>query len=171
MFRISFPAKSKHSQAVPTQIEVDSTPLPLLALVCAVMVAGLLLLLALTADFTAAKAQSDRRFWHNMTDTAKDDLAFVMSKVLSGDAAAADVVILGTSSLREALASDSELNTQLKQQNSSRISAVNLATAAQSPIESLLITDAISPQGGHLAQLPQFRVDQRDCDGCSACAT
>ena len=150
MFRISFPAKSKHSQAVPTQIEVDSTPLPLLALVCAVMVAGLLLLLALTADFTAAKAQSDRRFWHNMTDTAKDDLAFVMSKVLSGDAAAADVVILGTSSLREALASDSELNTQLKQQNSSPISAVNLATAAQSPIESLLITDAISPQGGQL---------------------
>ena len=150
MFRISFPAKSKHSQAVPTQIEVDTTPLPLLALVCAVMVAGLFLLLALTADFTAAEAQSDRSFWRNMSDTANDDLAFVMSKVLSGDAAAADVLILGTSSLREALASDSELNTQLKQQNSSRISAMNLATAAQSPIESLLIADAISPQAGQL---------------------
>lgn len=148
MLRISFPAKSKHAQPVPTQVEVDSTPLTLPLLASTAGIASLLLLIAITSGFSAIDAQSDRGYWHAMSDSSNDDQAYVMGKVLSGAAAKADVIVLGTSSAREALLTDSEFSSQLRRQNASQTSVVNLASSAQSPIESLLISEAIAPREG-----------------------
>ncbi len=150
MFRISSPEKSKNSRPVATQIEINSTVVSFPVLLSAAIIAGLLLSLALAGEFRAQSAGSDRRFWKTMHDTRKDDQVYVMGKVLSGDAAQANVVILGTSSAREALVIDDEFNALLARQNSSLTSAVNLATGAQSPIETLLVTEAIPPREGQL---------------------
>ena len=150
MFSISFPAKSKHAHPIATHVEVASTPSPFSVLLWSAVVAGLLVLIILTSDISFPQAKTDRRFWHAMSDTVQDDQAHVMGKVLSGDAAAADVVMLGTSSAREALRLDREFNAQLKQQHGSSITTINLSSGAQSPIEVLLIAEAIQPREGQL---------------------
>jgi hypothetical protein len=150
MLRISFPAKSKTSLPVATQIEVDSTPLSLLGLASSVLIAAVVLVFIVAAGLDASQSKIDRSFWYRLADTKKDDQAHVMAKVFSGDAAKADVVILGTSSAREAVLTDTQFNAELTRQNSPRRSAINLATGAQSPIESLLIADAMPPHEGQL---------------------
>ncbi len=71
-----------------------------------------------------------------------------MAKVQSGDAANADALFLGTSAIREALLTDNEL-----QRNLIDFEVVNLASSAQSLIESLLISNTIEPQPGQLIVL------------------
>jgi hypothetical protein len=148
MLRISFHEKSRHSQPVATQIEVVSTPLSLAALLAATLLAGLFFVLLLTVGINALPGTSDPRFWHQMIDTNRDDQAHVMGKVLSGDAAGADIVILGTSATREALLVDDQLNQKIALRRSLPLSIVNLASSAQSPIESLFLVDAMAPQAG-----------------------
>jgi hypothetical protein len=148
MLRISFPAKSKHAQPVPTQVEVDSKPLTLPLLASTAGIASLLLLIAITSGSSAIDAQSNRGYWRAMSDSSNDDQAYVMGKVLSGAAAKANVIVLGTSSAREALLTDHEFSAQLRRRNASHSSLVNFASSAQSPIESLLLTEAITPREG-----------------------
>jgi hypothetical protein len=153
MLRISFPVKLKHAQPVPTQVEVDASPLPWRGLTATACVAGLLSILVLQFVPDELFSSADAGFWHSLTDTKNDDQAHVMAKARSGEAAAADVLILGTSATREALWMDSKLNAQLRQNDSPNINVVNLASGAQSPIESLLITNAIQLQPGQLIVL------------------
>ena len=150
MLRISFPAKLKHSQPLPTQVEVDSSPLPWRGLFATAWIAGLLCLLALQLVPNALFSSADAGFWHSLTDTKKDDQAHVMAKARSGEAATADVLILGTSAAREALWMDSELSAELGRKDSPNINIINLASSAQSPIESLLIMNAIRLRPGRL---------------------
>lgn len=150
MLRISFPAKSKHAQTLATQIEVDSTPLSFVVFVAAALFAGLLFIFTLFVGINILPGKSDNAFWRHMADTSDDDQAHVMGKVLSGDAAHADIVILGTSATREALLLDEQLEEKLALSRSSPLSIMNLATSAQSPIESLFLTDTLEPQSGQV---------------------
>ena len=112
--------------------------------------AVILLILALRFVPDALFSSADTGFWQSLVDTRNDDQAHVMAKARSGEAAAADVLILGTSAIREALLIDSELNAQLKRKASLNIGVANLASSAQAPIESLLITNAIQLRAGQL---------------------
>lgn len=93
-----------------------------------------------------------------MSAAKNDDQTQVMGKVLSGDAATANIVVLGNSSAREALLADDDFNQLLAQQNSTRLKMMNLATSGQSPIESLLIAEEISPREGQVFILVNSQV-------------
>ena len=148
MLKVSFPAKLKHSQPIATHIEVESRSLTWRGIVVTAGVAGLFCLLALKFAAVALDWSASQSHWYALTDTKKDDQAYVMAKVLSGDAAKADVIILGTSAAREALLTDIEFSAQLKQRKLKKYRTVNLATSAQSLIESLLLVDTMQPQPG-----------------------
>jgi hypothetical protein len=150
MLRISSPVKSKHAQPIPTHVEIESTPPACAVVLATAAVAALLLLLLFLSGFDLPIGKSDRQHWHRMSDVSQDDQAYVMGKVLSGDAANADVVILGTSATREALIAERDLHAQLKTLGGTQKRVVNLSSGAQSPIETLLITEAIQPRAGQL---------------------
>ena len=145
MLSVSFPAKPRSAQPEPTHVEVVSSPLPLWALLVALIVAGVLA--AAMAQFSIGATPSSAE-WKRLTGQRLDDHGYALGQIFSGQAHQADLVILGTSAAREALPADSELATTLLGDNHALRSIANLATSSQSLTDTLYLADATTPRRG-----------------------
>lgn len=107
------------------------------------LAAGALLLLASPALLPAS-------VWPRFIDERRDDQAYVAAKVMAGELADADVVVLGTSSAREALWPESDLQAALMHSGGEKQKIVNLASSSQSPLETLFLVSLQPTKPGQL---------------------
>ena len=148
MLSISWQAKTKHGQPAPTHVEVDSAPISFAVMLVSAGIAACIFMLALLLVIDFLHSRSDRRFWQYLSAASLDDQAHAMGKVMSGAVANADIVMFGTSGLRESTLIDDDLNARLRQLHASPVSVANLATGAQTLAETLLLAEAGPPQPG-----------------------
>jgi hypothetical protein len=132
-----------------TQIELLTSPLPWRAWLGALLFAVLLLVFLVWSDIAAVLYPRGDE-WLKLVGDKADHSAHAAAQILSGNARRADVVLLGSSSAREAFWPDEQIEAHLASFGKSSISVANLASFSQSPLESHYLIDSIPPRAGQI---------------------